>query len=83
MNTCAHTWIYIGSKRQNIWRCALCDEYRIDDPTQKREWQGLTDEEVRTAYCTISDKEWAIGGMSDAEPFARAIEAKLKVKNGY
>lgn len=46
-----------------------------------REWVGLTDEEVRAAYCTISDKEWAIGGMSDAEPFARAIEAALKTKN--
>ena len=47
----------------------------------KRVWVGLTDEEVRAAYCTISDKEWAIGGMSDAEPFARTIEAKLKEKN--
>ena len=47
----------------------------------KREWVGLTDEEVRTAYCTVGDKEWAIGGMSDAEPFARAIENKLKEKN--
>lgn len=48
---------------------------------QKREWVGLTDGEVRAAYCAISDKEWAIGGMSDAEPFARAIEAKLRELN--
>lgn len=54
--------------------CVKCSE-----PVRK--WVGLTDEEVRAAYCTISDKEWAIGGMSDAEPFARAIEAKLKEKN--
>ena len=47
----------------------------------KREWVGLTDEEVRAAYCTISDKEWAIGGMEDATKFTQAIEAKLKEKN--
>lgn len=47
----------------------------------QREWQGLTDEEVQTAYCSICDTEWAIGGMGDAEPFARAIEARLKGKN--
>jgi hypothetical protein len=47
----------------------------------KSKWVGLSDEEVRTAYRAISEKEWAIGGMEDAEPFARAIEAKLKEKN--
>lgn len=77
MNTCAHTWIYIGSKRQNIWRCALCDEYRIDDPTQKREWQGLTDEEAKRVFndehCNISAD---LAGV-----LARAIEQALKEKN--
>ncbi len=69
MNTCVHTWLYIGSKRQNIWRCTLCDEYRIDDPTQKREWQGLTDEEIHSI------------SMLNKRHYARVIEAKLREKN--
>jgi hypothetical protein len=69
MNTCVHTWLYIGSKRQKIWRCTLCDEYRIDDPTPKRKWQGLTDEEI---HIIIRDSPLSI---------IRAIEAKLKEKN--
>lgn len=48
----------------------------------QREWVGLTDEEVVGLYLTIGgDREWAIGGMGDVVPFARAIEAKLKEKN--
>jgi len=46
----------------------------------KREWVGLTDEELVAAYISVGDKEWAIGGMRDATKFARAIEAKLKEK---
>ena len=47
----------------------------------KREWIGLTDEEVKEAYCSVSGTEWAIGGMNDAGFFAELIEAKLKEKN--
>ena len=71
MNNCVHQWIYIGSKRQDVWRCIFCDEYKINDSTQKREWQGLTDEEVEKLYL----------GSFDEGQFARAIEAKLKEKN--
>lgn len=77
MNTCAHTWIYIGSKRQNIWRCALCDEYRIDDPTQKREWQGLTDEEISRCEHHKVDGDYDYSFKQGA----RWAEAKLKEKN--
>jgi len=34
----------------------------------------LTDEQLVEAYCCVNDKEWAIGGMTDARIFARAIE---------
>ena len=37
MDKCEHIWLYIGSKRQQLWRCTRCDEYRIDAPTQKRQ----------------------------------------------
>jgi len=38
----------------------------------KREWQGLTDEEIDT---------WNIVGHESLREFVRAIEAKLKEKN--
>lgn len=76
MNNCVHQWIYIGSKRQDVWRCIFCDEYKINDATQKREWVGLTDEEINTIAATPA----AIPG-SYVHLFARAIEAKLKEKN--
>ena len=47
----------------------------------KREWVGLTDEELRQAYCEVSGKEWCLGGMGNAHTFYEAIEAKLKEKN--
>jgi len=45
------------------------------------EWVGLTDEELREAYISVSGNEWCLGGMENAESFYEAIEAKLKEKN--
>ena len=47
----------------------------------QREWVGLTGLEVVEAYRSVSDKEWAIGGLDYARVFFCAIEAKLKEKN--
>jgi hypothetical protein len=47
----------------------------------KREWVGLTDEELKQAYLEVSGNEWCLGGISNAESFYDAIEAKLKEKN--
>jgi hypothetical protein len=47
----------------------------------QQEWVGLTNDEVVEAYQSVSDKEWAIGGLDDARVFSCAIEAKLKDKN--
>ena len=49
---------------------------------RKKEWVGLTGPEVDAAYKSVSDKEWAIGGLTDARVFFCAIEAKLREKNG-
>jgi hypothetical protein len=43
----------------------------------EREWQTLTDEEVLDAWLTHRDTSEATDG------FVRAIEAKLKEKNGF
>lgn len=73
MNNCVHQWIYIGSKRQDVWRCIFCDEYKINDATQKREWVGLTDEEIKGVLeTTHPENRWTI---------AERIESKLKEKN--
>lgn len=45
-------------------------------------WVSLTDKEIIDGYCKQADgTEWAIGGLKDAMPFARAIEAALRSKN--
>ena len=78
MDNCEHFWVNISSKRQRAWQCSHCGELRLDDPAQKREWQGLTDEEVSEILDDV------IGFNSCWGPetaFARAIEAKLKEKN--
>jgi hypothetical protein len=54
---------------------------QFGDAPPRKEWVGLTREEIVEAYCSIHVKEWAIGGMDDVLPFTRAIEAKLKEKN--
>ena len=45
---------------------------------EKREWVGLTDEEIQTIVNMV-----AMGAYQTSDTFARAIEAKLKQKNGY
>jgi hypothetical protein len=47
-------------------------------PEKKREWVGLTDDEVAKAWCKSKGEI-----LFRLEPFARAIEAKLKEKNTH
>ena len=42
----------------------------------KKEWVGLTDEEIRKIDCIPDDPVW-----QDIKDFTRAIEARLKEKN--
>ena len=49
-------------------------------PPPRREWQGLTEEEMRNATQAM-DAEPLAEGWSELVKFARAIEAKLKEKN--
>ena len=49
----------------------------LAQPEQKREWVGLTDDELK-ALCD----EWQIIYGGYVRPFAETIEAKLKEKNG-
>ena len=66
------------------WRCQCGKPYTvtcISSKPAKREWVGLTDEEIQdlsylSEKCDASNSEWF-----DRWGFARAIEAKLKEKN--
>lgn len=58
-----------------VGKCLLCEVERL----QKREWVGLTDEEMRTLkQKSVDDGMTRI--VSDFE-YIRSIEAKLKEKN--
>ena len=53
----------------------------LDDGRIVPVFKDLTDEEIIEIYCEIGcNKEWAIGGMNDAMPFARAILRKAQEK---
>ena len=73
-------WLYI--EPNNPHQVVHCDDadvsqfphdewFPVYKAQPKREWQGLTDEDV----------EEAARGKSGHDEFARAIEAKLKEKN--
>jgi hypothetical protein len=49
-------------------------------PQPQREWVGFTDEEISDMWCEVSNTDFV---TADTHVFARAIEAKLKQKNGY
>jgi hypothetical protein len=78
-------WLYSDAKGRPVLIKSNVAPYKDGTPLYskptKPEWVSLTDEEVRAAYCAISNKEWAIGGMENATKFTQAIEAKLKEKN--
>ncbi len=58
----------------------------LEKPAAQRQWVGLTDEEAIQVAIEI-DIEFKDEGREqqedDIQTFARAIEAKLKEKNGY
>jgi hypothetical protein len=64
---------------------AIADNYRKDLAAAQRQWVGLTDEAIWSEYQTL----WPFhpaeepGLAKDIAKFARAIEAKLKEKNGW
>jgi hypothetical protein len=61
----------------------LRDVMGVYAAAQPRKAVKLTDDELVDHYCAIADsKKWAIGGLSDAVPFARAIEAAVWAKLG-
>ena len=49
----------------------------------QRTWVGLTDEEVRDLWSWSATSEAEKTANTQQHAFARAIEAKLKQKNGY
>ena len=73
-------------------KCLLCvvDELMLEigslmiqkQRAEKREWVGLTDKERVSFFTKSQNKFWDWDDGVDIEAFIRAIEAKLKEKNG-
>lgn len=61
-------------------RTVMMDQTSHDIPPQHKEWQGLTDEEIKLFWSqSLADTEGET--YLPLTEFARAIEAKLKEKN--
>ena len=80
-------------KTSAMMRCPKCEEtseldnLHLLDRSFKREWVGLTDEEATEVYAETQEKvdeHWSKGGTTMMFPptLYKAIEAKLKEKNG-
>ena len=75
----------VGTNNELMWLKKPAVVYSKPRPLYaappRREWFGLTGDEVDAAYKSVSDKEWAIGGLTDARIFFCAIETKLRERN--
>ena len=60
------------------WGCVMCGKEFIPKPAAQRQWVGLTDEEV----FSIADQHPVEGFDPDIMAYTRAIEAKLRERNG-
>jgi len=61
------------------------DELYTAPPAAQRQWVGLTDEEIEAVWKVAMFEDNGRHALLDNQPFvhfARAIEAKLKEKNG-
>ena len=65
--------IYAKGTSEPVHQMLLAMAEKIERLEAKREWQGLTDEEISEL----------IRATNNTGSFVRAIEAKLKEKNGY
>ena len=77
MNTCPNCGKMAGLHGSILQGC-MC-QYSMQAQPQ-RTWVGLTDEEIRERWFAA---EPTPDGRPASYNYARAIEAKLKEKNGY
>ena len=75
--TCVYETIYDDSDGRQILVIKMLDAYGMVNKAQ-REWQGLTDDEVMVLNRQSYDAQIGLLPLT----FYRAIEAKLKEKNG-
>ena len=75
---CVYETIYDDSDGRQILVIKMLDAYGMVNKAQ-REWQGLTDEEKVEIQML---KWWDWEDTFDLDGYTRAIEARLKEKNG-
>jgi hypothetical protein len=54
----------------------------VNDMTKPKEWQSLSDAEISDVYCNTPAQPISNGDVELMFDFAKAIEAKLREKNG-
>jgi hypothetical protein len=72
-----HEWFRTGEMKVGQMRCISCGTWGHEEMPQ-RTWVGLTDDEIDSCF---EDHGWS--PSEDYYPVIKAIEAKLKEKNGY
>ncbi|MFZ9967999.1 MAG: hypothetical protein ACO3IN_13555 [Steroidobacteraceae bacterium] len=75
-----YTWKAVDS---SIWRHKGSEAYGplYTRPQPRREWRGLTDEEIRDLWSWSATVEAERTATTQQHAFARAVEANLKEKN--
>ena len=68
---CVYTAIHLDGEGREILVIPMLDAFAMVNDAPKREWVGLTDDEIWTLHDSY---------LNPVE-FARAIEAKLREKN--
>ena len=72
-------WITKGGTGELWWHKGSKSDIPLYEEPQKRKWVGLTDEEITELHHKIKVR---LMGTYKTEDIYRAIEAKLKEKNG-
>jgi protein-arginine kinase activator protein McsA len=78
--TCTHQWHDATSSAGPEWVCGKCKVTYTETkkaPQAKRGWVGLTDEEIEQVWRQVQANDF----HDCVQPFARAIEAKLRSKH--
>lgn len=75
MDDCNHSWVYIGSKRQQMWQCSKCNDLRAYNPTKNDFTPDWAMKELARAYELLerceTEMRYAGWGKYDADNTAR------------
>ena len=80
MTNCEHVWVYVGNERQKVWRCSLCDRYKIEDVAKTHRWSRLTESDCDEILVQVVVDSKGMSYLPVFE-FVRAVESAIRKKN--